>query len=136
MDSVASLRTQDTVPRIWYNTLISCSQATGGPDARCTRREEWSGARGEGVWAKFPGTSRKFKLGAAKGKPQTQTPQTPRRRQRTRNQGTIEGMDDGPSAWRMSEHRTGSREAVNVLFNAVAPNWANRKRHYQLNLES
>jgi hypothetical protein len=24
--------------------LISCSQATGGPDARRTRREEWSGA--------------------------------------------------------------------------------------------
>jgi hypothetical protein len=47
----------------------------GGPDARCTRREEWSRAQGDGVWAKFPGTSRKFKLGAAKGKPQTQTPQ-------------------------------------------------------------
>jgi hypothetical protein len=56
--------------------------------------------------------------------------------QRTRNQGTVEGMDDRPSAWRMSEHRTGSGEAVNVLFNAVAPNWANRKRRYQLNLES
>jgi hypothetical protein len=41
-----------------------------------------------------------------------------------RNQGTVEGMDDRPSAWRMSEHRTGSGEAVNVLFNAVAPNWA------------
>jgi hypothetical protein len=54
--------------------------------------------------------------------------------QRTRNQVTIE---DRPSAWRMSEHRTGSGEAVNVLFNAVvAPNWANRKRGYQLNLES
>jgi hypothetical protein len=47
----------------------------GGPDARSTRREERSGARGDGVWAKFLGTSRKFKLGAAKGKPQTQTPQ-------------------------------------------------------------
>jgi hypothetical protein len=47
----------------------------GGPDARHTRREEWSGAQGDGVWAKFLGTSRKFKLGAAKGKPQTQTSQ-------------------------------------------------------------
>jgi hypothetical protein len=55
---------------------------------------------------------------------------------RTRNQGTVEGIDDRPSAWRMSEHRTGSREVVNVLFNTVAPNWANRKRCYQLNLES
>jgi hypothetical protein len=60
-----------------HKRLISCSQATGGPDARRTRREERSGARGDGVWAKFPGTSGKFKLGAAKGKPQTQTPQTP-----------------------------------------------------------
>jgi hypothetical protein len=53
-----------------------------------------------------------------------------------RNQGTVEGMDDRLSAWRMSEHRTESGEAVNVQFNVVAPNWANRKRHYQLNLES
>jgi hypothetical protein len=40
------------------------------------------------------------------------------------NQGTVEGMDDRPSTWRMSEYRTGSGEAVNVLFNMVAPNWA------------
>jgi hypothetical protein len=60
-----------------YVKLISCSQATGGPGTRRTRRVERSGARRDGVWAKFPGTSRKFKLGAAKGKPQTQTPQTP-----------------------------------------------------------
>jgi hypothetical protein len=55
--------------------------------------------------------------------------------QRTWNQGTVEGMDDRLSAWRMSKHRTGSGEAVNMLFNAVVPNWANRKRCYQLNLE-
>jgi hypothetical protein len=53
-----------------------------------------------------------------------------------RNQGTVEGMDDRPSAWRMSAHRTGSGEVVNMLFNVAAPNWANRKRRYQLNLES
>jgi hypothetical protein len=47
-----------------------------------------------------------------------------------RNQGTVEGIDDRPSTWQMSEHRT------IVLFNVVAPNWANRKRCYQLNLES
>jgi hypothetical protein len=55
---------------------------------------------------------------------------------RMRNQGTVEGIDDRPSTWRMSKHRTGSGEAVNMLFNAVVPNWANRKRCYQLNLES
>jgi hypothetical protein len=55
---------------------------------------------------------------------------------RTRNQGTVERMNDRPSAWQMSEYRTGSGEAVNMLFKPVAPNWANRKRHYQLNLES
>jgi hypothetical protein len=52
------------------------------------------------------------------------------------NQGTLEGMDDKLSTWQMSKHRTGSGKAVNVLFNTVAPNWANHKRHYQLNLES
>jgi hypothetical protein len=52
--------------------------------------------------------------------------------QRTWNQGTVEGMDDRPSTWQMS----GSGEAVNMLFNTVAPNWANHKRCYQLNLES
>jgi hypothetical protein len=56
--------------------------------------------------------------------------------QRTWNQGTIKGMDDRLSAWQMSEHRTGSREAVNVLFNTMVPNWVNHKRRYQLNLES
>jgi hypothetical protein len=50
------------------------TQATGGPGARHVRREEWSINRGDGVWAKFPGTSGKFKLRATKGKPQTQTP--------------------------------------------------------------
>jgi hypothetical protein len=47
--------------------------------------------------------------------------------QRTWNQGTVEGMDDRPSAWRMSEHRTGSGEAVNVLFNAASQIWQTAK---------
>jgi hypothetical protein len=29
-----------------------------------------------------------------------------------RNQGTVKGMEDRPSAWRMSKHRTGSERAV------------------------
>jgi hypothetical protein len=69
------VRTRDLI--IKYNDVNFVTQATGGPGTQRVRREERSVNRGDGVWAKFLGTSGKFKLGAAKGKPQTQTPQAP-----------------------------------------------------------